>query len=115
MSDASVAFDRRAFRRCPEDYVEGVKNYFRDRSEDLMTMDICGGDGWEQLCPFVGKEMLDEPFSKASVGVNQFFKRESRRWFWKGVAALRLGMRCREIDQTNCQQPGPPRSGDCCS
>lgn len=28
----------------------------------LLVMDIASGDGWEKLCPFLGKEIPDEPF-----------------------------------------------------
>jgi hypothetical protein len=28
-------------------------DYFKDRPNDFLIMDICAGDGWEQLCPFL--------------------------------------------------------------
>ena len=28
--------------------------YFRDRPDDLLVMNITAGDGWEKLCPFLG-------------------------------------------------------------
>jgi hypothetical protein len=31
-----------------------VKEYFSSRSEDLLIMNICAGEGWEKLCPFLG-------------------------------------------------------------
>jgi len=30
--------------------------------DGLLVMDIPGGDGWEKLCPFLGKEIPDAPF-----------------------------------------------------
>jgi hypothetical protein len=30
-----------------------VKKYFRNRPEDLLVMNICTGEGWEKLCPFL--------------------------------------------------------------
>jgi len=30
-----------------------VKDYFRDRPDDLLVMNICAGEGWEKLCPFL--------------------------------------------------------------
>jgi len=30
-----------------------VKEYFRDRPDDLLIMNICAGEGWEKLCPFL--------------------------------------------------------------
>lgn len=34
---------------------QSVLDYFRGRDNDLLVMDICGGDGWEKLCPFLDK------------------------------------------------------------
>jgi hypothetical protein len=31
-----------------------VKRYFMDRPDDLLVMNICAGEGWEKLCPFLG-------------------------------------------------------------
>ncbi len=28
-------------------------DYFKERPQDLLVMDICGADGWEKLCPFL--------------------------------------------------------------
>lgn len=37
--------------------------YFTERPEDLLIMDISKGDGWEQLCPFLGiSEVPTVPF-----------------------------------------------------
>jgi hypothetical protein len=30
-----------------------VKDYFKDRPDDLLVMNICAGEGWEKLCPFL--------------------------------------------------------------
>ena len=27
--------------------------YFQDRPQDFIIMDVCAGDGWEKLCPFL--------------------------------------------------------------
>jgi hypothetical protein len=40
-----------------------VLEYFRERPQDLLVMDICGGDGWEKLCPFLELQKIPEsPF-----------------------------------------------------
>ena len=43
-------------------YIQSVISYFCDRPQDLLVMDICGGDGWEKLCPFLGCPVVDQPF-----------------------------------------------------
>ena len=44
-----------------------VINYFADQADRLLIMDICGGEGWEKLCNFLGFEIPDQPFPKANV------------------------------------------------
>lgn len=45
-----------------EKHVHDVKEYFKDRPQDLLTLDICKGEGWEKLCPFVNRPVPDIPF-----------------------------------------------------
>lgn len=44
--------------RCRYVYETHYKNaidYFRDRPDSLLVLDICGGDGWSTLCEFLGR------------------------------------------------------------
>lgn len=41
---------------------EGVFRYFAERPEDLLVLDVCGGEGFKRLAPFVGRDVPDEPF-----------------------------------------------------
>ena len=46
-------------------YVAHVRNilwHFRRRRGDLLVMNICAGDGWDELCPFLGKPGPGVPF-----------------------------------------------------
>jgi len=45
-----------------EKHLADVREYFKDRPDDLLTMNICEGDGWEKLCPFLNKAVPDRPF-----------------------------------------------------
>lgn len=47
-----------------------VKNFFRDK-DNLLIMDICEGDGWEKLCPFLGKKVPDIKFPHQNRGMNE--------------------------------------------
>ncbi len=100
----AVYFQRAAFRRRHEEHIAEVREYFKDRPDDLITLDICADEGWEKLCPFVGKPVPDTPFPKANVGVDKFFKRESRRLFWKWIAALHFGATRSVIYEPKCQE-----------
>jgi hypothetical protein len=39
-----------------------VLEHFEDRPDDLLIMDLAGGDGWEELCSFLGKDSPAIPF-----------------------------------------------------
>jgi hypothetical protein len=39
-----------------------VLGHFRDRPADLLVMRITEGDGWDLLCPFLGKTVPDREF-----------------------------------------------------
>jgi hypothetical protein len=39
-----------------------VLDYFKDRPQDLLIMDLAKGHGWEKLCPFLGKNIPDTEF-----------------------------------------------------
>ena len=44
---------------------DSVKNWFKERPEKLLVIDICGGDGWEKLCPFLEKQIPENtPFPR---------------------------------------------------
>ena len=46
---------------------KGIKEYFKDRPDDLLVMNICEGEGWEKLCPFLGKPIPNEPFPLRNI------------------------------------------------
>jgi len=39
-----------------------------DGRDNFLVMDISKGDGWETLCPFLGKEVPDMPFPHKNKG-----------------------------------------------
>ena len=45
-----------------------VRDHFRDRPDDLLVMDICGGDGYEVLCPFLDVPVPGEGFPHVNKG-----------------------------------------------
>lgn len=60
-------YDEQKFISGYETFVGGVIEYFKNRPLDLLVIDVAGGDGWEKLCPFLGKPIPDGPFPKANV------------------------------------------------
>ena len=56
-----VCWDREVFKTRYVDHIRNCKAYFEGR-DDLLIMNICEGDGWELLCPFLGKEIPNVDF-----------------------------------------------------
>lgn len=44
------------------DHNKEVVEYFRDRPDDLLVVDFTKGDGWDELCGFLGREIPETPF-----------------------------------------------------
>ena len=55
-------YEPEAFSRVYDIYVAEVSEYFKDRSQDLLILDICGGEGWDKLAPFLGATIPKVPF-----------------------------------------------------
>jgi hypothetical protein len=49
-----------------EDHNKEVINFFRDRPQDLLVLDLAKGDGWEKLCPFLGVDIPNISFPHAN-------------------------------------------------
>lgn len=49
-----------------ENHYREVMDYFRDRPNDLLVLDLAKGDGWEKLCAFLGKDIPNKPFPHAN-------------------------------------------------
>jgi hypothetical protein len=50
-----------------ERHEKHVLEYFKDRPDDLLVMDICAGQAdWEKLCQFIGKPVPDVPFPSSN-------------------------------------------------
>jgi 3'(2'), 5'-bisphosphate nucleotidase len=62
-----TVFDEQNFRNGYENFVSGVLQYFKDRPQDLLVMDVAAEDGWGKLSPFLGKSIPDVTFPKANV------------------------------------------------
>ena len=43
-----------------------VLEYFRDRPNDLLILDLPRGDGWPELCEFLGEPVPERPFPHAN-------------------------------------------------
>lgn len=56
-------FEREHYVRRYDEFHDGVDAFFKRRQQDLLKINIVGGEGWEKLCPFVGiTEIPQRPF-----------------------------------------------------
>jgi 3'-phosphoadenosine 5'-phosphosulfate (PAPS) 3'-phosphatase len=62
-----TVFDEQKFLNGYEKFVNGALEYFKDRPRDLLVINVTAGQGWDTLCPFLGKPIPDIPFPKANV------------------------------------------------
>ena len=60
-------FDAESFANGYDRFVRGVREYFKNRTRDLLIIDVTAGEGWEKLCAFLGQPVPDIAFPKANV------------------------------------------------
>jgi hypothetical protein len=58
----SSRFDETSYVAGYHAHEADVRQYFRGRPGDLLVMNICAGEAWDVLCPFLGVEAPATPF-----------------------------------------------------
>lgn len=58
----SNEFDRDRMSRAYDEHHRAVRAYFSGRTDDFLVLDVTSGDGFEKLCPFLGRDLLSERF-----------------------------------------------------
>ena len=61
---------------------DAVQSYFAGRPNDLLIIDFEAGEGWEKLCPFLGRAVPSAPFPHDNRG-NE--RERKRRGFWRRI------------------------------
>lgn len=61
-----IDFDKERFSYVYDLHHENVRKYFADRPDDLLVMNICNGEGWDVLSPFLNKPIPRTPFPHAN-------------------------------------------------
>jgi hypothetical protein len=49
-----------------EEHNREVLNYFKNRPQDLLVMNLAQGDGWDKLCTFLEVDVPSDPFPHAN-------------------------------------------------
>ena len=63
----SSYFDEKKFTRGYHRFIDEARDYFKNRPDDLLVIDIVGGEDWEKLCSFLDKPIPDVPFPMSNV------------------------------------------------
>ena len=51
-----------------EKHNQEVRDFFKDRKDQLLVINVIGGEGWENLCPFLNKPNPKKPFPHKNKG-----------------------------------------------
>ncbi len=68
--DSSLPFDilEACFRSAYQRHDQSIKKYFKGRENDLLVLNICDGEGWEKIIPFVDRSRIPKvPFPYNNV------------------------------------------------
>jgi hypothetical protein len=68
----SLEWDRQTFLKAYHRHIETVMDYFKDRPNVLVIMNIVAGEGWDVLCPFLGLPVPSEAFPHANGSLKGF-------------------------------------------
>ena len=66
---------------------QDVIEYFQNRPDDLLVMNISEGDGWEKLCPFLGLDQppFDFPAANTAAENSQNLIQRGRRYLSRKI------------------------------
>ena len=72
LNACDVLYDTRTYDRdklvaAYQRHHEAVIKHFKDRSGDLLVLDIVGNAGWEKLCSFLRKPLPNKPFPHENI------------------------------------------------
>lgn len=60
-------FDKKQFIKIYFKHFDNVKEYFKNRKNDLLIIDICRGEGWDELCSFLNEPIPQELFPALNI------------------------------------------------
>ena len=71
-------YNREKFRDAYYKHHKDIEEYLKNRPDDLLIMNI-EREGYEKLCPFLGREVLDKKFPRKNTYFEIFSKLSLRR------------------------------------
>ena len=86
----TIGFDRDLFTVRYQQHLSKVEDYFSNRPQDLLIIDICSNDnGWDELCHFLGKPIPTTDFPHANRAAKPSTFLSSINWLkqWRSSGA----------------------------
>ena len=63
----TIKWDKFLFRKSYINHLIDVYKHFEKRSKDILILDIINGEGYEKLCPFLGRKVINKKFPHQNV------------------------------------------------
>ncbi len=63
----TIEWDRDKFKKTYYNHYNKVIEHFKNRPKDLLILDIIGGEGFEKLCPFLNKPVINKKFPHKNI------------------------------------------------
>lgn len=73
-----------------QDHNNEVLEYFKNRSKDLLILDLNNSDGWRELCPFLGLPISSKKFPHSNKGKHSFTLKDKAVNALKNIVPLSL-------------------------
>lgn len=70
----TIYYNEDRFRYVYLQHEKNILEYFKNRPEDLLVIDICAGEGWDKLCAFLNKPVPDVPFPHANEWMHKLME-----------------------------------------
>ena len=120
-----IDFQKDRFSYVYDVHEQQVLRYFADRPDDLLVMNICEGEGWEVLCPFLHLPVPGEPFPHANEWMSKLIRATQTFSSVIPVESTSVliddqllgndfaqGRRCLPFPEENGIYCGPPENGE---
>jgi sulfotransferase family protein len=72
-----TGFNNSRFTTVYKRHAQDVREYFKDRPDDLLIIDITEGQGWTEICRFLGRQVPDITFPHSN---SREEKKHAREW-----------------------------------
>jgi len=70
----AIDFKRSEYKQAYREHKNEVFDFFEDKEDQLLVIDITDGDGWKPICDFLNEPIPNEDFPKKDCLYTEIFK-----------------------------------------